>query len=169
MSWACFRKGTAASKLAHANVDFAEIVVGVKVARIEDYGFFQLFFRVGKFSGADQAGRQVRSGGGVIRLDADRGLELLRGLRVVRFGGINESEEFVDFEDLWGFAQSFSSCAAASGRCPASYCATADWKSRSRRWVSLSCATVSTLASIAKDIHPHGQRRRITVGMLTPA
>src|SRR6266566_6899717 len=79
-----FEKGGGGGDFAGANVGFAEVVVGVEVARVEFDGFLELLGGEIEFSQTREIGSKVGSGGRRVRLEPNRLLQVLRSSGVLR-------------------------------------------------------------------------------------
>ena len=99
-----FEKGCGVGDFAGANVGFAEVVVGVEVARVEFDRLLELLRGEIEFPQTREIGGKVGSGGGRIGLQVHSLLEMLRGPSVPRLGGIDQSQEFLNFKAFWSFA-----------------------------------------------------------------
>ena len=80
------------------NVNFAQIVVCVEIFRLELHRFAELLFGWSRFAQADEIGGKVGSGRRRSWIEANRLFKVFAGLGVLRLGGIDKPEQFVDFE-----------------------------------------------------------------------
>jgi len=90
--------GNGFGEFARAGVEFAEIVIGVVGVRLERDGFFELLFGEIGLAKREQIVAEVsvrRSGVGI---KADGLFKMLPRSRVLRLGGVNQTEQFVDFK-----------------------------------------------------------------------
>ncbi len=143
------QKGHGLGNFARADVKLAQVVVGVEIPRLELDRFLELFFRQVKLSHARQIGSEVGSGRRRIRLQAHRRLQVLVGFCVLRLRGIDQSQEFVNFE-------AFRDLVQQTFQLRRGFCEVA-------RFVLRHCRlelAVQTLSLLAIGCWPRGQPRR---------
>ena len=93
-------KGCRLGDFSGTDVKLTQVVVGVEVSRFELNCLPEFHSRQFHLSQAHQVGRQVGSGGRGIRFQAYRILQVRAGFRVLRLRGIDQAQEFMDFEAL---------------------------------------------------------------------
>ena len=98
-------KGRGIGHFSRPDIKLTQVVVGVEVPRFELSRLPEFHSRQFHLSQAHEIGGQIGSGGRRIRLQAYRTLKVRAGFRVLRLRGIDQSQEFVDFEALRHFAQ----------------------------------------------------------------
>ena len=86
------------SHLSAADIQLAEIVVGVVILRLEFEGFLELRLCRLQFSQLHEIDAEIHSGARGVRLQAHGLLQVRGGLGVLRLRGVHQSEEFVDLE-----------------------------------------------------------------------
>ena len=103
-----FEIGDGFGELVGAGVEFAEIVIGVVGTGIEGDGFFELGLgEIGLAELNQNVARDWCAAEAEFGFEADGGLEMLKGLVVLRLRCIDEAEEFVEFETLRGLGEEF--------------------------------------------------------------
>ncbi len=86
------------SNFSGTNVNFAKIVVGVEIFRLELHRFAELLFGWTCLSQAHQIGGQIGPGRGGIWIESNGFLEVFVGFGVLGLGGINQAEQLVNVE-----------------------------------------------------------------------
>jgi hypothetical protein len=102
-----FEVGDGFGELAGAGVKLTEIMIGVVGVRFERDSFFELLLGEVGLAELEKIVAEVGAGGGGIGLETDGGLEMVVSLVVLRLRGVDEPEEFVDFETLGDLRKEF--------------------------------------------------------------
>ena len=80
------------------DVKLGEVVIGVKVLRLELGGLLELFTGTIDLSQADEVGGEIGPGGGGIRVQPDGFLKVGVGRGVLRLCRVNHAKKFVNFK-----------------------------------------------------------------------
>ncbi len=98
------------------SVEFTEIVISIVIFWLKCHGLFELDFGLIEFSGASEIGGVVCASFRGIRLEANGFFKVQARLSILRLGGVNEAEKFVDFETLRYFKHQLLQCSGGFGK-----------------------------------------------------
>ncbi len=80
------------------DVELAEVVIGVKVSRIEFGGLLELFSGTIHLSQADEIGGEIGPSGGGAGVQTHCFLKVRVGVGVLGLRGVNQTQKFVNFK-----------------------------------------------------------------------